>query len=209
MDVPRRIHRFSRRDAPSGALAKELSVKHSLSVFTFAFAVFVAIAPRAEAACITPDPGRVGAAARAVAPPPSLAAPAAAVAATDPSIVGLWNTIFYVGNTSDVWDQAFEQWHADGTELAIDNAVPPSLGNVCVGVWTQVARTIKLRHYTWNWNPDGTKAGTFYLAMTITVDRGGDTYSGTYVSDSYDLNGAVIPALHGEGEVRGTRITAE
>ena len=68
------------------------------------------------------------------------------------SIVGLWHTTFVSGGL--VWDEAFEQWHSDGTELAIDNAVPPLLGNVCVGVYKQSGpRTFKLRHVTWNWDP--------------------------------------------------------
>src|SRR5258706_15889149 len=44
------------------------------------------------------------------------------------SIVGLWDTTFVSGG--GVWEEAFEQWHSDGTELAVDNAGPPLLGNV-------------------------------------------------------------------------------
>lgn len=167
-------------------------------------------APRADAACITPDKGNRLAAR--VIPPNVFAAAQTAAASTsgaDPSIVGFWNTTFFVGDTDAVWDQAFEQWHSDGTELAVDNAVPPSLGNVCVGVWKQVGRSIKLLHYTWNWNPDGTKAGTFRLEMTVTVDRGGNRFSGTYISDSFDVDGHRIEELHAEGVVSGERITVE
>ena len=177
------------------------------SLVVFGIAVLV-ITPRAEAACITPD--RSSSSVKHVTKTPSLAAPRAGAAADGAnSIVGLWSTTFYVGETTDVWDQAFEQWHSDGTELAVDNAVPPILGNVCVGVWVQDARTIRLRHVTWNWNLDGTKAGTFLLEATIGVDRGGLTFTGTYVSDSFDVDGNVIPELHGEGVVRGTRISAD
>jgi hypothetical protein len=173
--------------------------------------VLAVATPRAHAACITPDKGTKTAAARVI--PPNFAgeAQAAAVGANsaDPYIVGFWNTTFFVGDTDAVWDQAFEQWHSDGTELAVDNAVPPSLGNVCVGVWKQVGRTIKLLHYTWNWNPDGTKAGTFRLEMTVTVERGGREFAGTYVSDSFDVDGKRIPELHAEGVVSGVRITVD
>jgi hypothetical protein len=173
-------------------------------------AFVVALAPGAEAACITPD--RSASAIKRILPPPSLARAGNAgpvAESSGSSIVGFWQTTFYVGDTTNVWDQAFELWHADGTELAVDNAVPPVLGNVCIGVWQQLGRTIKLRHYTWNWNPDGTKAGVFQLEMTVTVGRGGDTFEGTYVSDSFDLDGKVIPELHGEGVVRASRITAD
>jgi hypothetical protein len=97
----------------------------------------------------------------------------------------------------------------DGTELAVDNAVPPLLGNVCIGVWKSTgSRSIRLRHMTWNWNPDGTPAGTFPL-VTASVSQDGRTYEGTFVSDSFDLQGNVIPALHAEGTLRGVRITVD
>jgi hypothetical protein len=41
------------------------------------------------------------------------------------SIVGLWSVTFFVGRSSSVWDQGFEQFHSDGTELNNDNSVPP------------------------------------------------------------------------------------
>ena len=176
------------------------------------FTVFAASG--ADGACITPssrpaaNPGSI----RGMLLPKVLGAapgPAVGSATSDASIVGLWFTTFYAGDGPDVWDQGYEQWHSDGTELAIDNAVPPSLGNVCVGVWKQDGRTIRLRHVTFNWNPDGSKAGTFLLLMTATVDRGGKTFSGRYVSDSYDLDGNVIPELHGEGAVHSERITVD
>ena len=101
-------------------------------------------------------------------------------------------------------------FHADGTEVSVDNAVPPSLGNVCVGVWKHAgARTIKLRHLTWNWNADGRLAGTFQLEVTLRLNRHGDAYTGTYVSDSFDLEHNVIPELHAEGVVKGTRIKVD
>jgi hypothetical protein len=174
-----------------------------------AAALVLSLSPAVEAACITPDRS---APLKRILPPQILAAAGATALvseASDRSIVGFWQTTFYVGNTADVWDQAFELWHAEGTELAVDNAVPPSLGNVCVGVWKQVGRTIKLRHLTWNWNLDGSKAGTFLLEMTVSVGRDNETFEGTYVSDSFDLEGQVIPELHGEGVVRGNRITVD
>ena len=176
--------------------------------------LIVFTASGADGACITPS-SRPATASNPVARgllPNVLAASPAVTATTDASessIVGLWFTTFYVGDGPGVWDEAYEQWHSDGTELALDNAVPPSLGNVCVGVWKQEGRTIRLRHFTFNWNPDGTKAGTFTLLMTATVGHGGKSLSGRYVSDSYDLEGNVIPELHGEGVVRATRITAD
>jgi hypothetical protein len=125
------------------------------------------------------------------------------------SIVGLWQTTFFLGDGPSLYDEAYELWHSDGTELAIDNAVPPVLGNVCVGVWRQEGRRIKLRHVTWNWNPDGSKAGTFLLLATVTVGSKGNSFSGEYVTDSFDVDGNVIPEFHAEGVVHGRRITVD
>ncbi len=125
------------------------------------------------------------------------------------SIVGLWHTTFISGGA--LWDEAFEQWHADGTELAVDNAVPPLLGNVCVGVYKQSGpRTYSLRHVTWNWDASGAPlAGSFLLLMTVTVDPHGNTFTGNFVSDSFDILGNVIPELHAEGTVSSERITVD
>jgi hypothetical protein len=129
--------------------------------------------------------------------------------ANNSSIVGLWHTTFISGGA--LWDEAFEQWHSDGTELAIDNAVPPLLGNVCVGVYKQTGpRTYSLRHVTWNWDASGAPlAGTFLLLMTVTVDKSGNTFSGHFVSDSFDTFGNKIDNLHAEGSVSSERITVD
>jgi hypothetical protein len=143
------------------------------------------------------------------------AAPSGAAAANwdwndNPSIVGLWRVTFLFGDGPDIYDQGFEQWHSDGTELMVDNGVPPILGNVCIGVWKQVApRTFKLRHTTWNWDTDGHLTGTFVLIMTVKLDRHGNTFAGSYVADSYDLAGNIIPAMHVEGVSKAVRITVD
>jgi hypothetical protein len=76
-------------------------------------------------------------------------------------------------------------------------------------IGTSESRTIKLRHLTWNWNADGTLAGIFQLEVTLRLDRHGNAYAGTYVSDSFDLSNNVIPELHAEGIVKGTRIRVD
>lgn len=128
----------------------------------------------------------------------------------DASIVGLWAVTYYVGNSSSVWDQGFEQWHSDGLELNNDNAVPPSLGNLCVGVYKKTgSRTFKLRHVTWNFDVLGNLTGTFQLLQTVTVAPNGKTFIGTYISDSFDLSGNAIPAAHAEGILSAIRITVD
>jgi len=180
----------------------------------FLFAAFVSVAMMAVAAadaranCFT-NPPQV----RIASPKLQLQSKAAAQASEEPKdakdFVGMWLAEFRLTG-GQLWDQGFELFHADGTEVNISNAVSPSLGNVCVGVWKGAGhRTIKLRHMAWNWNPDGTPAGTFLLLVTATLSKDGNVYEGSFVSDSYDTGGSVIPALHAEGTVRGTRIDVD
>jgi hypothetical protein len=123
-------------------------------------------------------------------------------------IVGLWFTVFKIDDF--VWNRGFQQYHTGGTELSVDSSVPPVLGNVCIGVWKRTGpRTFKLRHVTWNWNPDGSPAGTFLLITTVQLDQRGLTYSGTFESDSFDTDGNVIPEFRAEGTVTGRRITVD
>ena len=71
-------------------------------------------------------------------------APVPEANSTPASIVGLWAVTFLFGNGPDVFDHGFELWHADGTELTIDVAVPPAAGNICVGVWEKTGpRSVK------------------------------------------------------------------
>jgi hypothetical protein len=126
------------------------------------------------------------------------------------SIVGMWTVTFLVGNGPDVYDMGLEQWHADGTEITMDVAVPPAAGNICLGVWERVGpRSVRLHHLGWNWDTSVTPAalaGVFVLDMTVTLGRDGDAFTGKYVTDSYDNDGHIIPAFHGEGIVRARRI---
>jgi len=166
----------------------------------------------ALAHCIVGTPGSNRAQLKGLTPPkPAFATTPAA--ADNPSVVGLWLVSFHVGDGADVWDQGFEQFHADGTELTIDTAVPPAAGNVCVGVWERVgARGAKLHHVGWNWDISvvpAALAGVFVLDLTVELAPGGQAFSGRYVTDSYDIDGNVIPEFHAEGVVTATRITVQ
>jgi hypothetical protein len=127
-----------------------------------------------------------------------------------PSVVGLWNAEFFLGDGPDRYDQTFQQFHADGTELMLSNGLPPVLGNVCVGLWKRTgARTVKVKHMAWNWEPSGAFAGTFVMEVTLRVARDGRSYAGTWTADSFDPAGALIPSLHAEGVARARRIVLE
>jgi hypothetical protein len=126
------------------------------------------------------------------------------------SIVGMWITDYLIGEGPDRYDQALQQFHSGGTETMLSNGLPPVLGNVCVGVWKAAGHgTFKLRHMAWNWTEDGSFAGTFVMVVTVTIDRGGRTFSGTWAADSYDPDGTLIEDLHAEGVVEAARVTVE
>ena len=185
---------------------------------TIAAALVLIISTAASAHCIVgggPDRGALKAltrsnAAFAATAPAGAAAFGALDASDNASVVGLWTVTFLVGDGPDVWDLGFEQFHDDGTELTMDTAVSPAAGNVCVGVWERVGgRRVKLHHVGWNWDTSLTPAalaGVFVLDMTVELGRGGQTFAGRYVTDSYDLDGHVIPELHAEGAVTAKRI---
>ncbi len=45
--------------------------------------------------------------------------------------------------------------------------------------------------------------------MRATTNPHGDTFTGTFVSGSFDTFGNIIPELHAEGTVNSTRITVD
>ena len=58
---------------------------------------------------------------------------------TAASVIGMWHAVFRLGDASGpVYDEVFEQFHSDGTELIISSGLPPALGNVCC--WRVAAR---------------------------------------------------------------------
>jgi hypothetical protein len=125
-------------------------------------------------------------------------------------VVGMWHTVFLLGNGPDRYDESLQQFHSDGTEMMLSNGLPPGLGNVCVGIWKHTGgRSLKLKHMAWNWEANGTFAGTFIMEAELRVSRDGRTFEGTWTADSYDPAGDVIPAMHAEGVTRGRRISVD
>ena len=123
-----------------------------------------------------------------------------------PAITGLWFVNFF--SAGAVWDQGFDMWHSDGTEILNDNSVPPSVGNVCLGIWKQTSHnTYKLRHPGWNWDTSGNLIGTFVLLETITIDSDADSYRGSFVYNVYDLSGKITSVT--KGSLTARRVTVE
>ncbi len=123
--------------------------------------------------------------------------------AVDPSIVGLWHTFFLAGNT--VVQEAFQLWNAGGTEVH-NPKVDPRQGNVCLGVWKEVAaRTFKLTHRVWSWDTNGDFQGTLHLSESLTLSNDGNSFSGTFTLDVYDPSGNFVVEI--SGTATGERIS--
>jgi hypothetical protein len=130
---------------------------------------------------------------------PTLIQPSSGSAAEDSneSIVGLWHVRFLSGGM--LYDEGFDQWHSDASEILNDNGVPPALGNVCLGVWKKVApHTFKLKHLAWNWDANGNLIGTLIIRETVTLDADADSYQGTFSFDFYDVNGNLTSEVKGD-----------
>jgi hypothetical protein len=126
----------------------------------------------------------------------------------EPDIVGLWDQRFIVGG--QLYDEAFDQFHADGNEVAID-IVPPIAGNVCLGIWKKGrgARTYNVMHPFWVFDPatNTVVIGKGLITETITINKTGDKFAGTFKITFRDLNGLPMPAFaDADGELTGDRI---
>lgn len=123
------------------------------------------------------------------------------------TIVGLWDIKFIAEN--QVVDEGFDQYHSDGTEILNDTAPPPT-GNVCLGVYEKTgARSLKLRHPSWIFDPTNTiVVGRATILENVTLDKGGRTFTGTFRVQLTDLDGNSLgPDL--TGDLKGERITPE
>jgi hypothetical protein len=119
-------------------------------------------------------------------------------------IVGLWKVTFTSGG--QVTDVGFDAWHSDGTETL--NDVSPISHNVCPGVWAQTApRTFQLKHMVLSFDEAGTFIGTAVLKETNIVSHDGNTFTGTFTIEFFDL--ADTSLFVGAGEVTGERVTLE
>lgn len=131
-----------------------------------------------------------------------------------PSIAGLWNVTFFLGNTSTVFDYGYAAWHSDGTEIMNSATRAPSTENFCLGAWIQTGPlSYKLVHYALSYDPAMvTKANPAGLADKIviteyvTLNGRGNAFSGTYNMVVYPYGGGSGPGP--QGNITGQRITA-
>ncbi|MGO9434079.1 MAG: hypothetical protein ACLP00_07250 [Terracidiphilus sp.] len=125
------------------------------------------------------------------------------------SIVGLWHVVYTAGGST--FNETLDQWHSDGTEF--ENAwLPPDTGNICFGVWKEVApRTVRLHHIGWLFTPGSTPptaSGTFTLDETNVVSRDGESYTGNFTFKTFDSTGAPT-GIEVTGTIAATRITVD
>ena len=129
------------------------------------------------------------------------------------SIVGFWHVKFISKGSGAVApdgaeiDAGYAQWHSDHTEIMNSGGRSPLTGDFCLGVWKQVGeRTYKLNHFAAGWDGNGMNLiGPANIKETVTVDRDGESFAGTFTIDQYTEAGN--RAVHLQGIIRGTRIT--
>jgi hypothetical protein len=199
-----------------------------LSVALLSAAVLAAGAIEARAACYAPRASKLSAltGAAKLARPGTALAPAAAAQGGGSSgggpIVGQWQVLMtaFPGTSNEfMFDFAFQQFHSDGTEMMLSGGVPPSIGNVCLGVWERGAGgVIRTRHTVWNFVGNEVfgdlPTGYFVLDVTLRTNSQGTAYSGTWKAASYDLGAGPLgsggppqPNSEFEGTLEAVRIS--
>jgi hypothetical protein len=124
------------------------------------------------------------------------------------SIVGLWDVTFF-SPPDTLFDEGYDQFHSDGTEML--NDIPnPAAGNVCLGVFVQTGPlTYSLHHVYWNWDEAGNLSGKGIWDSILTLDKSGNSYTGTWTMTNVDLSGNKIasgPLAPTSGTLKANRI---
>jgi hypothetical protein len=128
---------------------------------------------------------------------------------TDDGIVGFWKVKFVAKDSAPIPDDTvvdfgFARCHSDGTEI-LDSSRPPATSNFCLGVWQKTGRShYKLNHFALSSDPSGKLIGPARIQEDAFLDHHGDSYSGTFTIDQYDLAGK--PVAHVQGLISATRI---
>ena len=120
------------------------------------------------------------------------------------SIVGIWS-VHYVSTTGGPPASAFIQWHQDGLEFEGADVAP---GAFCQGTYKQAPDgSYHDYHTAWTFDNTGTVNGYWDETMIVAVSADGQSYSGTYTRDFYDLNGNFL--FEDDGTMTATRLTVE
>jgi hypothetical protein len=128
------------------------------------------------------------------------------------AVVGFWKFTFVSRNNpgipdGTVLDAGYAQWHSDGTEI-MNSSRPPATQSFCLGVWKKTGpSSFKLNHFALSFDLSGNSVGGSNIREEITVEHGGDKYTGTFTIDAFDVHG--VHVRHIAGDVTGERITAD
>jgi hypothetical protein len=127
-------------------------------------------------------------------------------------IVGFWKVTFTSEGTTGipdgtVIDQAYAQWHSDGTEV-MNSSRPPVTQSFCLGVWKKVGGLrYKLNHFAISWDPNSNLVGPANIREEVALSPGGKSFTGTFTINQYDQAGNLL--VHITGTLAGARITAD
>src|SRR6266699_5099090 len=134
------------------------------------------------------------------------------VADSGEPIVGFWKVTFTSEGTpgipdGTVIDQAYSQWHSDGTEI-MNSSRPPVTQSFCLGVWKKVGGLhYKLNHFAKSFDPNSNPVGPAVIREDVVLSPGGKSFVGSFTIDQYD--GAGNTLIHITGDLTGTRITVD
>lgn len=127
---------------------------------------------------------------------------AASPRAASGSIAGLWH-VTYTTSDNQLFQESFDMWHSDGTELETAN-VNPIPGNFCLGVWKQAGSEIHLHHVGWGFDNLGNLVGPFTVDSVVVLGDRGNSYSGSFDFKLYDTSGNLLQEV--TGTISATRI---
>jgi hypothetical protein len=125
-------------------------------------------------------------------------------------IVGFWKVTAVAKGNPDipdgvVIDNAFTQFHGDGTEIT-NSSRPPVTSSFCLGVWKKVGPShYRLNHFAISWDQNSNPVGPAHLREDIVVSPDGKTFTATFSVNQFDQSGNVL--AHVTGQSFGRRIT--
>ena len=122
-------------------------------------------------------------------------APATRAASGGADLTGVWDsqvTLTDCNGHTLVSFEAHEMFHAGGTLTSTDNT-PPTLQGPGSGTWKRTTqRSYSAPFQFFNFNADGTFAGTQKITRTITIAANGNSYTSVVNFGSYDPAGNLL-----------------
>jgi hypothetical protein len=120
------------------------------------------------------------------------------------TVLGLWKKVYFSEGVLN--DIGFAQFNVGGTELLNDVGAFNAGTNFCLGVWKQVGRRSYDIVHTFFIFKGNNAIGVSIEKSQLIVSRDGNTFTGTWTQDNYDLYGGLMPGTHFDGTISGTRI---